>query len=70
MIISTDEIENLSVQIRELDDRINNLSNKQALATTVAAKLSSEINQLIAKQITANQQVRDYMSYTSDRYHL
>lgn len=70
MIISTDEIENLSVQIRELDDRINNLSNKQALATTVAAKLSSEINQLIAKQITANQQVRDYMLYTSDRYHL
>ncbi|PPD21622.1 MAG: hypothetical protein CTY18_07735 [Methylomonas sp.] len=70
MIISTDQIENLSVQIRELDDRINNLSNKQALATTVAAKLSSEINQLIAKQITANQQVRDYMLYTSDRYHL
>jgi len=70
MIISTDQIENLSVQIRELDDRINKLSNKQALATTVAAKLSSEINQLIAKQITANQQVRDYMLYTSDRYHL
>lgn len=70
MIISPNELENLSQQIRELDKRINKLSRKRAQAATISNQLSFEINGLIAKQFDTNQHVREFVSYTSANYHL
>lgn len=70
MMMSPNELVNLSQQIRELDKRINKLARKKAQAATISNKLSFEINGLIAKQLDENQHVREFVSHTSANYHL